>query len=226
MTRISRDMSLIADPWNDQEVEIKELENRIQSHSIRTANSTTCSHRSHSQWNDSSVGQARPLGGPVEIQPSVRIMKRDNALNKVPEKPDNSTERIDKTLEERERAYAEARRRILGDDADDQSNGSKLEETQPKRDIVPDKGRNNTERATTGDYRAERGTRRGKYRSSGRPSRDNGRPNRDTERKEETAEKLRPKPPSTGYRGGGYKKSNGYRGRGGGNKANQEQDRT
>lgn len=149
-----------------------------------------------------------------------------------------------RTLEERERAYAEARRRILGDDADDQSNGSKLEETQPKRDIVPDKGRNNTERATTGDYRAERGTRRGKYRSSGRPSRDNGRPNRDTERKEETAEKLRPKPPSTGYRGGGYKKSNGngkvfnflntfyvdidlgYRGRGGGNKANQEQDRT
>ena len=42
------------------------------------------------------MGQARPTCGPVEIQPSVRIMQRDQPTNRVVQKPDNGTERIDK----------------------------------------------------------------------------------------------------------------------------------
>ena len=33
----------------------------------------------HSQWNDTTVSTARTMNGPIEAQPTVRIMKRDNA---------------------------------------------------------------------------------------------------------------------------------------------------
>merc|ERR1712142_898026 len=108
--------------------------------------------------------------------PSVRIMQRDQPTNRVIQKPDNSTERIDKTLEERERAYAEARRRILGDNSDEGDQSGKFgDQSQTKRfpDGAFEKGRGN----------GERGRRGGRGRNNGRPR--NGNRENNYERKEE-----------------------------------------
>lgn len=199
-------MSLIADPWNDQEVEINELEGRMRN--IRTS-----SHRTHSQWNDSSMGQARPTCGPVEIQPSVRIMQRDQPTNRVIQKPDNSAERIDKTLEEREKAYAEARRRILGDNSDEGDQSGKFgDQSQTKRfqEGGFDKGRGN----------GDRGRRGGRARNNGRQRPGNRENNYEHKEEEKSRTNTRTNPPR------GYKnRSNGNRGRGG-YRSNQDQDRT
>ncbi|CAG5114042.1 Oidioi.mRNA.OKI2018_I69.chr2.g8124.t1.cds [Oikopleura dioica] len=110
-------MSLIADPWNDQDVHVEELEEKISRVKIN-------SHRAHSQWNDTTVSTARTMNGPIEAQPTVRIMKRDNAPS-TGAKQVQAEKPVDKTLEERERAYAEARRRILGEDGGSSSPSQK-----------------------------------------------------------------------------------------------------
>jgi len=98
-------MSLISDPWDDQDVEVQKLENRIQ-------NIRTVQHRSHSQWSDSSTTN-RPVMAPVEVTPTVRIMKRDNSSN-FKDRSSSNNDIPNQTLAEKERAYAEARKRIMG----------------------------------------------------------------------------------------------------------------
>jgi len=158
-------MSLIADPWNDQDVQLEELEKKISSVKIN-------SHRAHSQWNDSSVSTSRTMNGPIEAAPTVRIMKRDNvaddAAKKVlAEKP------VDKTLEERERAYAEARRRILGEDAV----ASSPPQSKSQRNQNSESSSENTEgaprsRGGRGNGRGYRGHRNNR---SNKPKNDEGR---------------------------------------------------
>jgi len=205
-------MSLITDPWDDEEVDDGQLETQFKQIRI-------CSHRSHSSWTDDVIAQTRSMGGPLEIKPAMRIMQRNQPTKSQVKKPDNSMERIDKTLEERERAYAEARRRILGDDDE-------------KEDSKPTKAPERHERS-------ERGSRRGKYRNYGgrggsaresrapRETRENGSRNesRNTERRENEF-RDRPRGPTHNHRGGFKTRSNGYRGRGGGYRMNQDHDRT
>jgi len=97
-------MSLISDPWDDEELEVDRLESRLRQ--VRTVQ-----HRSYSQWNDSATTN-RPVLQPVEVKPSVRIMKRDTTAESMKKKDD--TEVVQQTLADKERAYAEARQRILG----------------------------------------------------------------------------------------------------------------
>lgn len=115
-------MSLISDPWDDQDVEVQKLENRIQ-------NIRTVQHRSHSQWSDSSTTN-RPVMAPVEVTPTVRIMKRDNS-NNLKDRSSSNNEIPNQTLAEKERAYAEARKRILGI-PDEPTNDQKTEEKQAR----------------------------------------------------------------------------------------------
>ena len=92
----------------------------------------------------------------------------------------------------------------MGDlgDAEEQEKTPKMPETAPKRETVPDKGRNTTERRG-GEYQSDRGSRRGKYRNGG-----DRRNNRTENRREENDEKVRPKP-TTSHRGGYKNRSNG-----------------
>merc|ERR1711970_102243 len=97
-------MGLISDPWDDEDLEVDRLESRLRQ--VRTVQ-----HRSYSQWNDSTTTN-RPVLQPVEVKPTVRIMKRDTTAEST--KKNNDTEVVQQSLADKERAYAEARQRILG----------------------------------------------------------------------------------------------------------------
>ena len=71
-------MSLISDPWDDEDVEVDRLEHRLRQ--VRTVQ-----HRSYSTWNDSTTTN-RPVLAPVEVKPAVRIMKRDTTTESTKKK--------------------------------------------------------------------------------------------------------------------------------------------
>ena len=102
-----------------------------------------------------------------------------------------------RTLEERERAYAEARRRILGDNSDEGDQSGKFgDQSQTKRfqDGAFEKGRGN----------GERGRRGGRGRNNGRPRNGNRENNYERKEEEKSRTNTRTNPPR------GYKnRSNG-----------------
>jgi len=181
-------MSLIADPWNDQDVQLEELEKKISRVKIN-------SHRAHSQWNDSSVSTSRTMNGPIEAAPTVRIMKRDNATDDAAKKV-LAEKPVDKTLEERERAYAEARRRILGDDAV----SSSPSQSKPQRNSEASSETEGAPRSR-GGHGNGRGYRGHRNNRSNKPRNDEGKDHNDVETRK----------PSTGQRGRGNR-ATGYRG--------------
>ena len=65
---------------DDEELEVDRLESRLRQ--VRTVQ-----HRSYSQWNDSATTN-RPVLQPVEVKPSVRIMKRDTTAESMKKKDD------------------------------------------------------------------------------------------------------------------------------------------
>lgn len=97
-------MSLISDPWDDEDLEVDRLESRLRQ--VRTVQ-----HRSYSTWNDSTTTN-RPVLQPVEVKPAVRIMKRDTTAESSNKK--DESEVVQQSLADKEKAYAEARQRILG----------------------------------------------------------------------------------------------------------------
>ena len=96
-------MSLITDPWDDDDVQVEELDSRFKK--IRTVQHRTVSKRDylirldlysftiliyfkHSAWNDTSAPN-RPALAQVEIKPTVRIMRRDTNPENEHKKPDS-----------------------------------------------------------------------------------------------------------------------------------------
>lgn len=120
------------------------------------------------------------MNGPIEAAPTVRIMKRDNPTDGATKKV-QAEKPVDKTLEERERAYAEARRRILGDDAV----GSSPAQSKPQRNPNSEGTSDNTvteggprSRGGRGNGRGYRGHRNNR---SNKPKNEEGRENNDGE---------------------------------------------
>ena len=117
-----------------------------------------------------------------------------------------------RTLEQRERAYAEARRRILGEDA---------EEMAPRGTNVHDKGRDQPglmrPPRRENDYQNDRPPRRGKFRGNGRGANRGSNRNSEPESRrgenEDSERQFQPKGPpdtnSTGFTRGNKTRSNG-----------------
>jgi len=201
-------MSLITDPWDDNDVQVEELDSRFKK--IRTVQ-----HRTHSAWNDTSAPN-RPALAQVEIKPTVRIMRRDTNPENEQKKPD-SPEIAKQTFAQKEQAYAEARKRILGitdEPPKQQSTRNESSRGRP-RGGGNNRGRNNRDnRNNRNDDRDDRN------------NRNHDRNQRNHDRYDQNHHSDDP-PKGFAPRGGGSNRgrgrSNGYRGRGRGRQSHDRE---
>lgn len=199
-------MSLITDPWDDDDVQVEELDSRFKK--IRTVQ-----HRTHSAWNDTST-QNRPALSQVEIKPTVRIMRRDtNSENNM--KKSDSPEIAKQTFAQKEQAYAEARKRILG-----------ITDDPPKQPPV------RNESSSRGRPRGGGNTNRGRNNRDNRNNRNDDRDDRNNrnqrnDRNHDQNNHADDPPKGFAPRGGGTNRgrgrSNGYRGRGRGRQSHDRE---
>jgi len=195
-------MSLITDPWDDDDVQVEELDSRFKK--IRTVQ-----HRTHSAWNDTSAPN-RPALAQVEIKPTVRIMRRDTNPENEQKKPD-SPEIAKQTFAQKEQAYAEARKRILG-----------ITDEPPKQPA-----RNESSRGRPRGGGNNRGRNNRNNRNDDRDDRNNR--NHDRRNQDRYDQNNHSDDPPKGFapRGGGSNRgrgrSNGYRGRGRGRQSHDRE---
>jgi len=200
-------MSLITDPWDDDDVQVEELDSRFKK--IRTVQ-----HRTHSAWNDTSAPN-RPALTQVEIKPTVRIMRRDTNPENEHKKPD-SPEIAKQTFAQKEQAYAEARKRILGITDEPPKQPARNESSRGR----PRGGGNNRGRHNR-DNRNNRNDDR-----DDRNNRNHDRNHRNQDRYDQNNHSDDP-PKGFAPRGGGSNRSrgrsNGYRGRGRGRQSHDRE---
>jgi len=196
---LTEKMSLITDPWDDDDVQVEELDSRFKK--IRTVQ-----HRTHSAWNDTSAPN-RPALAQVEIKPTVRIMRRDTNPENEQKKPD-SPEIAKQTFAQKEQAYAEARKRILGI-TDEPVKQPIRNESSRGRPRGGNRGRNNRDnRNNREDNRDERNNR-------------NHRNDRYDQNSDDPPKGFAPRGGGGSNRGRG--RSNGYRGRGRGRQSHDRE---
>jgi len=197
-------MSLITDPWDDDDVQVEELDSRFKK--IRTVQ-----HRTHSAWNDTSAPN-RPALAQVEIKPTVRIMRRDTNPENEQKKPD-SPEIAKQTFAQKEQAYAEARKRILG-----------ITDEPPKQPA-----RNESSRGRPRGGGNNRGRNNRNNRNDDRDDRNNRNHDRNHRNQDRYDQNNHSEDPPKGFapRGGGSNRgrgrSNGYRGRGRGRQSHDRE---